>query len=291
MGSALVSGIIVGGIYGLIAIGIVLVYKGSRVLNFAQGEIGTIALYIAWWVIEVARWPWVLGALAGIATSMALSFVFERLVVSRMVEATRLAVAVATVGFALLLVALEFKLWGASPKFLTAPIEGQGPKILGFFVQPTQIVALVAVAVIGLGLTRFLRTTDFGLGVLAAAQDPVSTRLVGVRFARVSAFTWVTAGALSAIAALLITPTLGAFAPNHITASFFVPALAAALVGGLTSLTGAFFGGLIVGVITEEIRFFFVASTIPGIPTIAIFALVLLVLLLRPQGLFARGTA
>lgn len=107
MGQTLVAGVVSGGIYGLIAVGIVLVYKGSRVLNFAQGELGTFALFVAWWFVERNDFPWGIGALFGIGSAIVIALVFERLVVRRMVEASRLSVAVATVGLFLFLIALE----------------------------------------------------------------------------------------------------------------------------------------------------------------------------------------
>lgn len=284
IGQVLVNGVVVGAIYGLLALGIVLVYKGSRVLNFAQPELGTFAVYITWTLVEQDL-PWVAAAAGGIVAAAAASLAFERLVVARMTEAPRLSVAVATVGMMLFLIAVEAKIWGSSPKFLPGPVSGRGPEILGVFVSPTQQIALVAAAAVGLGLTAFLRRTDFGLGVLAAAQDPQAVRLMGVRLSRVSAFTWTTAGVLGALAGLLIEPTIGAFQFGFMT-SLFVPALAAALIGGLTNLTGAFVGGLAVGLVDQAVRFGFGGSGIPGLSTVVIFALILALLLLRPQGLF-----
>ena len=285
LGQILVNGLVVGAIYGLLALGIVLVYKGSRVLNFAQPEMGTFALYITW-TLHGNDVSWWLSALVAIGAVALLSLLFERLVVARMTGSPRVAVSVATVGMMLFLIAIEAKIWGSSPKFLPGPIAGQGPEILGVFVSPTQQIALVVAAAIGLGLTAFLRRTDFGLGVLAAAQDPQAVRLMGIRLSRVSAFTWTTAGVLGAVAGLLIEPTIGAFQFGF-TTGLFVPALAAALLGGLTSLTGAFLGGLAVGIVDQAVPFGLSGVGMPGLETVVIFALILGLLLFRPQGLFA----
>jgi branched-chain amino acid transport system permease protein len=284
----LVSGLSNGGIYGLLAVGIVLVYKGSRALNFAQAELGTFALFVAWWVVERHGQPWLVGALAAVAAVAAIGFVFERVVVRRMGDASRLSVTVATVGLLILLLGLEVKIWGPSPKILSAPIGGLGPDVLGFYFSPTRMLALTATLAIGLSLAAFLRGTDFGLGVLAASQDPAATRLVGVPLARVSAFTWTVAGVIAAIAALLVEPTIGVFAPGLMT-TLFVRGLAAALIGGLTSLPGAFVGGIAVGVGEAVVGHQFVQSTFPGIQTIAIMGIIVAVLLVRPQGVLARA--
>lgn len=288
MGGALIAGLADGAIFGLLAVGIVLVYKGTRVLNFAQGEIGGFSLFIAWIVIDHFGMPWIVGALAAVAAGAGIGLVFERVVVRTMGEATRLAVTVATIGLLLLLIGIETRFWGAEPKQVPAPIDGIGPEILGFFVSPSRMLSVAMLAALGIGLALFLRSTDFGLGILAAAQDPAATRLVGVPLARVSAFTWVAASVVSVVAGLLIAPTVGAVSPGMMT-TFFVRGLAAALIGGLTSLPGAFVGGLAVGVIYEVVGQWTVQSTLQGLNVVAIMAVIIVMLLVRPQGLLGRA--
>lgn len=287
MGSTLVSGVVNGAIYGLIALGIVLVYKGSRVLNFAQGEIGTFALFVTWWFVTKQHWPWLAGALMGIATAVFIGLLFERLVVRRMVEASRLSVAVATIGLFLFLIAASAFAFSEAVVVLPPPLKGLGPRIFDFYVSPTALLGLGTVAVFGFGLTTFLRRTDFGLGVLAAAQDPSMVRLVGVRLSRVSAFTWGLAGALGAIAALLIEPIVGAFGPGFMT-QFFLRGLAAALLGGLASLPGAFVGGVALGVIEALVVKGFFSTTFPGVSSVTVFVVIVIVLLFRPSGLLGK---
>jgi branched-chain amino acid transport system permease protein len=290
MGPTIVAGIVAGGIYGLIAVGLVLVYKGSRVLNFAQGELGTFALFVTWWLIERRQIPWGIAAIAGVASSVAIALVFERLVVRRMVDASRLSVAVATVGLFLFLIAAEAFVFSQAIVVLGPPIAGLGPRVFGFYVGPTALMSLAAVVLIAAGLAVFLRRTDFGLGVLAASQDPTMVRLVGVRLSRVSAFTWGIAGAVGAIAALLIEPTVGVFAPGFMT-QFFVRGLAAALLGGLVSLPGAFVGGIAVGLVEAIAGQAFLGAQIPGLRSMTVLVLIVLVLLVRPSGLLGRREA
>lgn len=286
MKQAFVSGLANGGIYGLLAVGIVLVYKGTRVLNFAQGELGTFALFITWTFVERLGQPWIVGAVAATAAVGLIGAGFERLVVRRMEDATRLAIAVATAGLLLLLIALELKLWGPSPKALDSPLEG-GFELAGFFLTPIHLLALGATITIGLALALFLTRTDFGLGVLAASQDPAAARLMGVPLGKVSAFTWITAGVVGSIAALLVQPTIGAFTFGFMTL-LFIRGLAAALLGGLTSLPGAFIGGLLIGVVEAVVGQQFVQSTFPGIKEVTMMIVILAILLIRPQGLLGK---
>lgn len=297
--TSLVIGLTSGVIYALLAVGIVLVYRGSRVLNFAQGEVGTFALYIAWLVTSNTRLPWIAGAVVAVAGAAVLGFFFERLVVSPMADSSRLSVAVATIGLLTFLVFLESNLWSPDPRTLPLPIHGLGLDVFGYFVSPIQMIGVAVVVALGLSLAALLRFTDFGLGLRAAAEDQATARLSGVRVGRGSAFTWTAACAIAAIAALLIEPTLGVFAPGYIS-RIFVFGLAAALVGGLSSLPGAFIGGLVVGVLEAEVVYALRSTSlaellgtrgVPGIDTLAVFLIILAILLLRPAGILAGRRA
>ena len=290
MGQSLVIGVVQGGTYGLIALGLVLCYRGSRVLNFAQAEIGTASLFIAWIVSGAWHQPYWMGALAAIASALIIGLTFERLVVRPMSAASRLTVAVGTIGLFGFLVAVESYANGPTPRYLQPPIKGQGVSIAGVYVSPTQMLTFVVIAVVAVGLTVFLRRTDFGLGVLASAQDATAARLVGIPQGAVSMFTWGVSSVLSALAALLIEPTITLIAPNGLGLRLFIGGLAAALLGGMTSLTGALVGGLVVGILTAEATHL-APNGVPGAYTVVLFVIVMAVLLLRPQGLLGRAPA
>lgn len=283
----IVLGLIAGSIYALIAAGITLVYKSSRVLNFAQAEVGTLSLYATYWVSTKHHQPWILGALASIALAVAIGLAFERVIVRPMLTAERLMVAVATIGLFSLCLAVELVFFAGTIYQVPPPIASGGVQIAGVFVSSSQWLALGVVAVTALGLAAFLRFTDFGLAVQASADDPVAAQLMGTPRGRISAFTWGMSGALSAVAVLLIEPTVGVLAPGAF-AGLFIGGLTAALVGGLTSLPGAFAGGLLVGIAEAEAKAHIVTTAIPSVQTTAMLVIVLIVLLLRPQGLLGR---
>lgn len=287
MGQVLIFGLIAGGIYGLFAVGVVLVYRGSGAINFAQGEIGTLSLFLAWYLITDRGYPWLVGAVAAIALATGVGWAFERVVVRPMIDASRVAVAVATVGLLGLLLAVELRLFSDSPRAIGGPIGGLGVKVAGVFVSPTQILSLVVTVAVAAGLAALLKRTDFGLGVLAAAEDPVAVRLVGVPLARVSGFIWAAGAGTAALAALLIEPTIGVFVPGF-ASELFLRGLAAAVVGGLRSLQGAFVGGLVVGLIEAGAGRWAGDLSLPGVRVLSVFLLILGVLLFRPQGLLGQ---
>lgn len=292
MGQALVLGTIAGGIYGLFAVGIVLVYRGSGALNFAQGEIGTAGLYVAWYLVTDRGFPWWIGALGAVAVCTALGAGFERLVVRPMVDATKLSIAVATVGFLSFLLAVEFRVFSASPRVLRAPIAGSAFTVSGVAVSNTQVLGLIATGLTAAGLAFLLKRTDFGLGIVAASQDPVAARMVGIPVARVATFVWGAGAALTALGALMIEPSIGNFAPGYASV-LFLGGLAGAVLGGLTSLPGAFVGGLVMGILEYAAKDVFANSSLPGISSLTTLVVIVAVLLIRPRGLLSglRGAA
>jgi branched-chain amino acid transport system permease protein len=282
---AIVLGLVAGSIYGLFALGIVLVYAGSGVLNFAQAEVGTVGLFLVQVLVVEYHKPYLLAAFVGIASALLIGLAFERVAVWPLRDAPRVTVAVATLALLSLLAAVELRAFGSVPRNLDPPIRGQGFLLLGVVVTPTQILALVVVGTVAGGLALFLQRTDFGLGVLAAAQDPEAVRFLGVPLHRLSRFTWGLAAVLSAVAALLIQPSVGIVSVSAF-GGIFIRALGAALIGGLSSMRGAFAGGLIVGVTEAIIRHATIRSTFTGLPELCLFLAVVATLVIRPQGLF-----
>jgi branched-chain amino acid transport system permease protein len=298
----LMLGLARGAIYGLTALGLVLVYKASRVINFAQGEIGTFAAFVAWWLIAKQQQPWITAAGAAVLVAAAIGYAMHRFVALPMREASRSAVMIATLGVAFLLFGLEPALFGSAPELLPPPIArvsgaypllGQvdftGVRLGGAFLSPTHLVALLVMLLAAGGLALLLNRTRFGLGVLATAEDGQSARLLGIRASRVSAFTWISGGILGAVAGLLIAPTQGIFFPFFFTGQLFFRGLVAAFVGGLDSLSGALLAGLLVGLLDEAATLIFIHDS--GVPEVLFLLLVLLVMLARPRGLLGSPRA
>jgi branched-subunit amino acid ABC-type transport system permease component len=279
MGQVLVLGLISGGIYALFALGVVMIYRGTGVLTFANGEIGTAGLFVAVLVLDHTSLPWAVGALAAVVFAGAVGCAFELLVVRRMGVSDPVAVAVATVGLGLFLLAGEFQLFGESPKELAPPLT-HGPTVFGVHVTPIQITGLVLAVALGFGLQAVLRRTDFGLGILAAAQDPAAVRLVGVPLSRISLTIWGAGAALAAVASLLVEPTVGILYPGF-SSELYVVGLAAAVIGGLNSLPGAVVGGCVLGVAESASTRWLSGLHLPGLRYVVVLAVLLVVMLGR----------
>ena len=279
MGQVLVLGLISGGIYALFALGVVLLHRGTGVLTFAGGEIGAAGALMAAVLITDEGVPWLVGAALSIAFGVLIGCVFQLLVVRFMGTADKVAVSVATVGLALFLLALEIQVFGEEPQLLRDPVDG-GFLLAGVFVTWTQVGGLVLALALGFGLQAVLRRSDFGLGILASAQDPTAVRLVGVPLSRIALTIWGAGAGLAVLASILVAPTVTKFGPGYAT-ELYVVGLAAAVVGGLNSLPGAVVGGVSLGIAEAAASRWLGESGIAGLRYAVVLVVLLAVLLGR----------
>jgi branched-chain amino acid transport system permease protein len=284
----LVIGLFTGAIYGLLAVGIVLVYKGAHVFNFAQGEFGTVAAYVVWFFHTNAHAPYGLAVSVGLVVAVALGLIVERLVVRPLFHASRITLLVATVGVALFIIGAIFVLGKPEVRVLAPAIGGEPLIMLDTAILPQQVLALVILGALAVALWAFFSRTNLGLAVLATSQDPLATQIVGISLPAMSRFIWGFAALLGGIAGIVAGPISGV-TPGVMTTIWLVPAFAGAVLGGMTSLPGAFIGGVLVGV-AQNLGIYFLGQrlSLPGPSELTVFALLLLVLLIRPQGLLGK---
>ena len=277
----LVAGLVNGTLYGVIAMGLVVVYRGAKVFNFAHGEIGMIGafVFIALWADHGT--PAVVAAVVGLGVSCAVGLVVERAVVRPLASAPRVNLMAATVAVSGVLLTVATQLWGLDVRVVQQPIGGPPVRVGGAYVSRWQLFAVVAGTAVALGSRWFFERTELGLAMRAAAEHPDALRLQGFDPGRVSAATWLFASALAGLAAILVAPT-GAVHPGFMFL-LLVPALAGALVGGIESPVGAWTGGVVVGVAESLITMEISAA---GLPQALLFVVIALTLVVRPRGLF-----
>jgi branched-chain amino acid transport system permease protein len=286
---SIVVGIVSGSAYGLVALGLVLIYKSSGVFNFAQGEFGGAAICTLY-LLHSNGVPYGLAVLGALLAGMLFGFLTELIVIRPLFEAPRVIVLVATAGVALLAIALQQWLFDNQGR----PIARAFPTldrvtILGVQVSDQRLWLIGTLAVLAVLLGLFFTRTNLGLAIIGASQEPTATELVGISVRRLSTFTWVLAALLGALAAVIAVPDTGSFTPGVMTAGYLIPAFTAAVLGGMTSLPGAFLGGVLVGVIQAVATDADVFEEIPGTPsTLVVFLVLLGVLVVRPQGLLGK---
>jgi branched-chain amino acid transport system permease protein len=287
---ALVIGLVNGAVYGLVALGLVLIYKSSGIFNFAQGEFGTVAIYILWLLLG-RNVPYVFSVLLALGTAITLGLLTERLIIRPLYNSPRVILLVATAGVGLLCIGIEFWIGQPLPRTV-APALGRTDRlsIFGVLVSDQRMLLVLVLLGFGVALAYFFNRTSYGLALLGAAQEPTATELVGISTKRIAAFTWGFAAMLGGLAGILNAPISGNFAPGFMTLSVLIPAFTAAILGGMTSLPGAFLGGAVIG-IAQSVAL--KASAFAGIPapdTFIVFVILLAVLIVRPQGLLGRAS-
>lgn len=283
-----VIGLAVGSAYALLAVAIVLVYSGTRVLSIATGEIGAFGLFVGLrWGEEGlplvgTRFGAGGAALVAVVLGALLGLLIERFVMRPLATRPPLDGLIATLGVALTLALLELRLFGTAPIPTESPV-GNGRLELGpASLSAAQLTSLLLAVAVAVGLYLFLGRTRFGLATRAATNDPTVARLLGVKVSSVYVFVWVTAGVLGGAAAALLS-SAGTLTPFSLTL-FSLRALAGAVIGGLDSLWGAVLGCLLVGVVETV-----VGRYGDGYRAGAVLLLVLTTLVVRPQGLFGSS--
>ena len=281
-----VIGFFQGALYGLLAVGLVLVYRGARVFNFAQGEFGTIAAYVTFSLSEIHGLPLSVAVAVGLLTALVSGVVVERLVIRPLFNASRITLLVATVGVALFIIGITFVWAQTEVRVLDPFVQGNAIEdLFGSPVQWQQLLVVLTLAALAVFLVVFFRT-NLGLAVLATSQDPLATRIVGISVPGISRFLWGFTALLGGIAGVLQAGIPGNFiTPGVMTSTSLFPAFTAAVLGGMTSLPGAFVGGILVGVAQNVGSYYLQGVGVPGAPALTVFAMLLLVLMVRPQGL------
>jgi len=275
------SGLAAGAIYASLALALVMIYRATELVNFAQGEMAMFSTYVAWMLVNAGIPFWLAFAL-----TLAISFVggmaIERIVVRPVENAPVLASVIVFIGLLLIFNSL------AGWIFTYTVQDFQGPfpdKPILHALLTTRDLGVVGVTVIMLLLLyAFFRFTPIGLAMRAAAQNPASARLVGIRVGRMLAVGWGLAAAIGATAGIMVAPVL--FLDPNMMGGVLIYAFASALLGGIASPGGAVLGGLIVGVTENLVGTYLIATQLKL--TVAL-AMIVLVLVFRPNGLF--GTA
>ena len=279
------SGLATGGIYAAVALALVVVYRATSHVNFAQGEMATFSTYIALALVQ-AGVPYWLAFLATLAVSFAMGVALERLLMRRMADAPALSAVGVSIGLLLIFNALGGWLFGYTVKPFPSPFEtGEGGgAVLGGLASPHEVgMTAVTLAVLAI-VAVFFRFTKLGLAMRAAAVNPQASRLVGIRVGWTLALGWGMAAALGAVAGMMVAPVV--FLDPNMMSGILLYAFAGALLGGIDNPAGAVVGGFAVGVIENLGGAYLVGTELKLTLALVIIASVLV---LRPAGLFGRA--
>jgi branched-chain amino acid transport system permease protein len=286
LGQLTLGGLSVGMIYAAIALSLVLIWRATRILNYAQGGMAMFTTYLAFEVINHTGSYWA-GFAAALLAGLLLGGVIERVVIRPAENKPPLNAIIVTIGLLIFLEGLAGVIYGGQYRSFPAAfsIDGLhiGSAVLG--ISANDVFVAVAVLVAALLLAALFRYTAVGLRLRAAAFSPPVARLLGVRVGRMLTLGWALAGLIGALAGVLVSPSTFLY-PNSMD-SVFVLGFTAAVIGGLDSPVGAVAGGLILGVALSYVSGYLGSDLVP---LFGLAALVV-VLMIRPEGLFSATSA
>ncbi len=279
--NGLVNGMAVGSIYALIALGFALLYKSTKILNLAHGELVLFGGYTAIALTQVVPFP--LAVLLTLLAAAALGFVIERAVMRPLFGQPLLSVIIVTLALGYVVRGLMVGLWGGSTRNFPAVVPSGIVRIAGIPMQTVGVYSAATAAVLLLVFWLFFRYSLVGIAMRAAANEQLTASTLGVSLRRMFAYAWAFAAVAGAVGGILLGLWLGV---NFALGFVGLKALAAVILGGLDSIPGAILGGLTIGVIETIIGGYIDATVIYGFKDITAFVVILLVLFVRPYGLF-----
>jgi branched-chain amino acid transport system permease protein len=276
-----VNGLANGAILALAALGFVLIYKATGVINFAQGEFLLVAAFVVWFVLVELGLPWVVGVAIAIVVGVALGVVIERLILRPMVGEPVISVIMVTIGLAAVLSAVVQIIWGTRPKPFPDFIPSGNVEVLGATVGANRVwaIGLVAVALVAFALF-YTRSRD-GVAMRAVADDQQAALAQGISVRRTFALAWALAGVSAVFGGVLIANLIGV---SGAVSGFGLLVFPVVILGGLDSVPGAVAGGAIVGLLTSYTGGYIGG----GLETVIPYAALLAILMVKPYGLFGQ---
>jgi branched-chain amino acid transport system permease protein len=281
MGQMIVSGIAVGAIYGLVALGIVLVFKATGVLNFAHGEGVMLSTFVAFTLLK-CKLPYALVVVLTLLFAALFGMLIERLVIRRFVGKSLLVSGIATLGLFLLFGDVAVWIWGKDPYEFPGLFSQKPILVAGVAISAADLGIVGTAAVLAGALFAFFRFTRLGIAMQACMDNPTAAQLMGIPVRRIHSLSWALSSMIGAVAGLLIAPvTFLHFSMMQHVLHF---AFAAAVLGGILSLPGSLVGGIVIG-ISANLTGAYVSSTWKEVVP---FLVMLVILIVRPHGLLAR---
>lgn len=279
----LIGGIANGCVYGLVALGFVLIYKATEAVNFAQGDMMMLGAFVTLAFVN-DDWlglPFLVGVALAILVMAIFSYLLEVVVIRQLFGQPQFAVVILTIALGFVMRFIAGIIFGHEPQSLETPMAGKSITFGGLILGYDEVFVILVTAVLTLLLYFFFARTRIGVAMQASSQNQLAAYYMGIPVKRISSLIWAVSG-ITATAAGVMFASKGAIDPG--TGLLGIKAFAAAVIGGFGSLPGALAGGLIIGIDEPMAQYF----APPGYSQIAPYAIMLIVLLVRPNGLFAQ---
>lgn len=277
-----INGVAIGAIYSLVALGLVLTYKATEVLNFAHGDMLMLAAFIGWGLIAAAGWPFWPALAATVLIIALLAYLLEAHVMRRIVGQPQFAGVMLTLGIAFMIRGLVSMGFGPESRSFPTPFTGKTSHLGGAVIADLNLVIIAAAMLITLALYLFFRHSRIGVAIQAASQNQLAAYLSGIRVKRLNSLVWAIAGGVAALCGLLLAP----IALVDIGLWFvLLKAMSALVLGGFGSVPGAILGGLLIGLIEQ----FSGVYLLDGVKDIAAYLVMIVVLVAYPHGILGEA--
>ena len=277
----LITGLGQGCLYGLIALGFVLIYKATEIVNFAQGELLMMGAFFAVTYVMILGLPFWLGFILTIISMAVFGYFLDMLVVRSMIGESQFSVIILTISLGFILRAVAAGIWGSDILSLETPYSGAMAKLGGLVIGQEYLVVIAGTVVLSLALFLFFKFSSLGVAMQAASQNQLAAYYMGVPVKRVFSLIWAISAMVAAVAGTLTAP-ISLVSPHM--GFIGIKAFAAAVIGGFGSLPGALIGGLIIGS-SEQLAGTYLPT---GFQEITAYVIMFAVLTIRPKGLFAQ---
>lgn len=278
------NGLIVGALYGVVAMSFVLIYKASQVVNFAQGEFLLVGAWVCWWLLTDWQLPFWLGFLFTLAFMTAFGLILQVVVLRPLIGEPVISVIMATIGLGIFFQALMKWIFGVFAKPFPPIFPVERVNVLGLEVQTAYLLSLVISILIMAGFAWFFTASKHGLAMRATAFDQQVAQSLGISVPKVFAMSWAISAVVSSVAGVVVGVVNGV---SSALSFYGIKVFPAVILGGLDSVLGAVLGGLIVGVL-ENVAQYVDSEFLQwgNMYTIAPFYALILILLVKPYGLF-----
>ena len=280
-----VNGLMIGSMYALVALGFVLIYKATSVVNFAQGDLVMFGGYIAAALVVLYKLPLPIALPVLLGSMVALGFIVERGVLRPMVGQNVISVVMVTVGLAQVFQGTAAMLWGAQTKNIPLPVPLEPYVIWEIYISPVNVVAAVVSGVFLVAFAWFFRKSRMGIAMRATANDQQAAMAVGINVRLVFALSWAIAGLAAALGGVLWGNLIGVDTQLALVGLKVFPAV---ILGGLDSVPGALVGGLIIGAVESVAAGYVDPYVGGGTKDFLPYVLMILALMVRPYGFFGR---
>ena len=275
------AGLATGGIYASVALALVMIYQATHLVNFAQGELAMFCTYLAWTMINAGFGYWT-AFLVTVGLAFVLGVVIERVIVRPVENSPVLAIVVVFIALLVILNSVAGWIYTYTIKTFPSPFPTE-PFFGNSYLSSHEIGSMGVTLAVLLLLFGFFRYTPLGLAMRAAAQNPASAKLVGIRVGWMLALGWGLAAAVGSVAGMMVAPVV--FLDPNMMGGILLYAFAAALVGGVDSPGGAVFGGFLVGVLENLLGAFVIGN---DLKLAVALVLIIGVLLVKPSGFFGK---